>query len=146
MSPCPLAWRPYQNNAALDKSTPSAANDNGIFDCDVMIRLPALGVGVGEAARFEGVVSPLLSETLPKIELATAQTWRRPFTTEGRSGLLRTSVWFVFSKQSTHCGKADWKVSVHAHLITSMKAPGLNSTDVKLARTGAACAQLLMPS
>ena len=59
-----------------------------------------------------------------------------------------------------------WNVSVHAHLMTSMKAPGLNMTCVrdntskalswaplyhtdrltilKFARTGAACAQLLM--
>ena len=27
--------------------------------------------------------------------------------------------------QSTHCGYALWKVSVQAHLITSMNAPGL---------------------
>lgn len=33
--------------------------------------------------------------------------------------------------QFTHCGKADWKVSVHAHLITSMTAPGLKITWIR---------------
>ena len=34
----------------------------------------------------------------------------------------------VKTYQSTHCGKADWKVSVQEHLITSMNAPGLKRT------------------
>jgi len=66
------------------------------------------------------------------------------FTSEGRLVVFRTPVWFVFSKQSTHCGKADWKVSVQEHLITSMNAPGLKRTIETLDKTVAAWAQELM--
>jgi len=91
-----------------------------------------------------GVVSPFELDTFPRIELAKAHTSRMLFTSEGRLGVSRTSVWFVCSKQSTHCGKTDWKVSVQEHLITSMNPPGLNRTEVTLARTVEAWAQELM--
>ena len=37
----------------------------------------------------------------------------------------KKAVWFVCSKQSTHCGYADWNVSAQAHWITSKKERGL---------------------
>jgi len=92
----------------------------------------------------DGVVSPSELDAFPRIELANAHTERMLFTSEGRLGVSSTAVWFVFSKQSTHCGKTDWKVSVQEHLITSMNAPGLKRTEVTLARTVAAWAQELM--
>jgi hypothetical protein len=69
-----------------------------------------------------------------------------------------------YTHQSAHCGKVDLKVSVQAHLITSMNAPGLKTTfqnglvvvrviatlgtvghtEVKLASAGAAWAQLFI--
>jgi len=65
-------------------------------------------------------------------------------TSDGKSGVSRTAVWLVFSKQSAHWGKTDWKVSVQEHLISLMNAPGLNMTDEKLASAGAAWAQVLI--
>lgn len=103
--------------------------------------LPVVGDGDGDG---DGDVSPFELDTFPRIELAKAHTWRMLFTSEGRSGVSRTAVWFVFSKQSTHCGKTDWKVSVQEHSITSRNAPGLKRTEEKLAMTGAAWAQELM--
>jgi hypothetical protein len=97
----------------------------------------------------DGVDSPFVLDTFPKIELATAQISRMLFTSEGRFGVSRMAVWFVCSKlrpsnnekgrpgikdgetdayQSTHCGKTDWKVSVQEHLITSTNALGLKRT------------------
>jgi hypothetical protein len=83
-----------------------------------------------------------------------------------KSAESNTSVWFVLSKlggkkrrietmkkerdredsvyqknaathQSAHCGKVDSKVSVQAHLITSMNAPGLKMTFSKWDSGGA---------
>ena len=113
-----------------------------------MLRLASLvddeAEAVAAAAEDEDETSPSVSETFPRSALASEQTWRIPLTTEGRSGVSRTSVWLVLSKlqgaigqanesirsmqgthQSAHWGNTDWNVSVHAHLITSMNAPGL---------------------
>jgi len=92
----------------------------------------------------DGVVSPSVLDTLPKSVLSKAHNWRMLFTREGKLGVSRTAVWLVFSKQSAHCGKADWKVSVQEHLITLMNAPGLKMTEETLASTGAAAAQELI--
>lgn len=46
----------------------------------------------------DGVVSLFELDTFPRIELAKAHTWRMLFTSDGRSGVSRTAVWFVFSK------------------------------------------------
>jgi hypothetical protein len=45
-----------------------------------------------------GVVSPSALDAFPRIELAREHTERMLFTSEGRSVVLRTPVWFVFSK------------------------------------------------
>lgn len=115
-----------------------------------MLRLASLvddeAEAVAAAAEDEDETSPSVSETFPRSALASEQTWRIPLTTEGRSGVSRTSVWLVLSKQSAHWGNTDWNVSVHAHLITSMNAPGLKMIMEKFANTGAASAQLLILS
>jgi len=116
--------------AVLAQTKPSLARSDAAFV-----------FGPGEGA---GGASPFVTETLPKSVLAIAQILRIPSTTAGRLGVLRTWDWFVRVKQSTHCGKTAWKVSVHAHLMTSMNAPGLKMIMVKLASTGAASAQLLI--
>jgi len=111
----------------------------------LLLLLPVAAADVVVAlAAAVGVVSPSELDAFPRIELANAHTERMLFTSEGRLGVSSTAVWFVFSKQSTHCGKTDWKVSVQEHLITSMNAPGLKRTEVTLARTVAAWAQELM--
>jgi len=92
----------------------------------------------------DGVVSPSALEALPRSELAKLHNWRMLFTSEGKSGVFKTAVWFVRSKQSTHCGKTDWKVSVQEHLITLINAPGLKMTEEIFASAGAASAQVLM--
>jgi hypothetical protein len=46
----------------------------------------------------DGVVSPSVLDTLPRSVLATAHTWRMLLTSDGRFGVFRTAVWFVFSK------------------------------------------------
>jgi len=108
-------------------------------------RLPEVCVGVGE-----GVGYPFAPETLPSSVLWRAQIFLIPSTMPGRLSVFKTSPWPVFVKlifvtrelvrkwqmtgllisqntyQSTHWGNTDWNVSVHAHFITSMKAPGLN--------------------
>jgi len=91
-----------------------------------------------------GVVSLSELDAFPRIELAKEHTSRMLFTSDGRSVVFRTAVWFVFSKQSTHCGKTDWKVSVQEHLITAMNALGLKRTVVTLAKAVEAAAQELM--
>ena len=45
-----------------------------------------------------GVVSPFELDTFPRIELAKEHTSRMLFTSEGRSGVSSTAVWFVCSK------------------------------------------------
>jgi len=101
-------------------------------------------VAEGTVGEVEEGISPSAEATPPMSEEASEQTLRIPSTMEGRSGVSKTSVWFVCVKQSTHWGNADWNVSVQAHLITSMKAPGLKMIIEKFANTGAACAQLSM--
>jgi len=105
---------------------------------------PLVAAGVEATLLTVGVVSPFALDTFPRRELAREHTERRLFTSEGRLVVFRTPVWFVFSKQSTHCGKADWKVSVQEHLITSMNAPGLKRTALTLDKAVAACGQELM--
>ncbi len=46
----------------------------------------------------DGVVSPFELDAFPRSELAKAHTWRMLFTSEGRSGVSSTPVWFVLSK------------------------------------------------
>jgi len=109
---------------------------------------PAVLVAAAAALRlWDDVVSPSELDALPRMELSKAHIWRMLFTSEGKSGVSNTAVWFVCSKlenkrmrwggiyivgsrthQSAHCGKADWNVSVQAHLITLMNAPGLKMT------------------
>jgi len=101
-------------------------------------------VEVGAALLLVGVTSPSAVATPPKRVLSKAQTFLMPVTTEVRLDVSNTSVWFVCWKQSAHWGNTAWNVSVHAHLITSMKAPGLKMIMEKLAKTGAAAAQLLI--
>jgi hypothetical protein len=113
-------------------------------DVEAVLLVAAAEVEVVLAPVTVGVVSPFELDTFPRIELAKAHTSRMLFTSEGRPGVSSTAVWFVCSKQSTHCGKTDWKVSVQEHLITSMNAPGLKRTDVTLAKTVQAWAQELM--
>jgi len=96
------------------------------------------------AAVGDGVASPSELDALPRRVLSKAHSWRMLFTREGKLGVSRTAVWLVLSKQSAHCGKTDWNVSVQAHLITLMNAPGLKITKEKLASTGAAAAQELI--
>ena len=67
-----------------------------------MLRLASLVDDVAEAVAAatedEDEISPSVSETFPRSALASEQTWRIPLTTEGRSGVSRTSVWLVLSK------------------------------------------------
>lgn len=93
---------------------------------------------------WDGVVSPSTFDALPRSELAKLHNWRISFTSEGKLGVSKTAVWFVRSKQSAHCGKTDWKVSVQEHLITLINAPGLKMTEEILASAGAASAQVLI--
>jgi hypothetical protein len=46
----------------------------------------------------DGVVSPSVLDTLPRIELSEAHNRRMFFTSEGKLGVSNTAVWFVFSK------------------------------------------------
>jgi hypothetical protein len=110
----------------------------------LVLLLLAAGDVVVLAPVTVGVVSPSELDAFPRIELAKEHTSRMLFTSEGRLGVSSTAVWFVCSKQSTHCGKTDWKVSVQEHLITSRNAPGLKRTEVTLAKTVEAWAQELM--
>jgi hypothetical protein len=65
-----------------------------------LLVLDATGVPAVLAANAvtDGVVSPSVLDTLPRSVLATAHTWRMLLTNEGRFGVFRTAVWFVFSK------------------------------------------------
>jgi len=143
----------YHNSKAPEKKTISAAAAPAmkggklapkVGRAPLLLLLVAAADVVVALAAAVGVVSPFELDAFPRIELANAHTERMLFTSEGRLGVSSTAVWFVFSKQSTHCGKTDWKVSVQEHLITSMNAPGLKRTEVTLARTVAAWAQELM--
>jgi hypothetical protein len=46
----------------------------------------------------DGVVSPSVLDALPRIELSEAHNRRMFFTSEGKSGVSNTAVWFVRSK------------------------------------------------
>ena len=126
----------------------STATNNGTKESgSVEEEKPRLGVATAEGEICDaGVASPFEYETLPSSAEDIAQTFRIPLTTSFGSvtAVSRAHCWLVCWKQSTHCGKADWKVSVHAHLITSTNPPGLNRIVEKLARTDDASAQLLM--
>jgi len=100
---------------------------------------PPLEVDVGKGVEVELGSSELAEATLPRTVAANAQTSCRLLTTAGKLlSWSNTHVWFVRPKQSTHCGKAERNVSVQAHFMTSMNAPGLKIIMEKLARTGEA--------
>src|SRR6266404_7305731 len=90
----------HQSSQAPTSPTAAPTTNRPTKLASTMAAAALLDVAAGVAAALlrDGVVSPLTLEALPRMELTKEHTVRMLLTSEGRSGVLRTAVWFVFSK------------------------------------------------